>query len=144
MKIANLPKSKSIASRTNNILKQLKIIASERGGKCLSSDNENIKQKLSWECKKGHKWYALVNSVLYSGSWCPHCAGNQKLSLTELQQLAEQKSGRCLATHYVNSKTKLLWQCEKGHQWNATAFSIKTRDSWCPVCYQINLKTSKN
>jgi hypothetical protein len=131
--------------RNKKILKQLNIIAFSHNGKCLSWHYyENIRQKLLWECRKGHKWFASVNSFLYSGSWCPYCAGNRKLSLTELQQLAVQKGGRCLATQYTNSKTKLFWQCNKGHQWQATAFSIKIRESWCPVCYKFNLKTSKN
>lgn len=128
---------------TNEILKRLKFIASNHNGKCLSLHYQNIKQKLLWECRKGHKWFAAVNSVLYSGSWCPQCANNRKLSLIELQRIAIQKGGRCLATNYKNSKTKLLWECMKGHRWYATAFSIKTRKSWCPQCYIINSKTSK-
>jgi regulator of protease activity HflC (stomatin/prohibitin superfamily) len=133
----------SITPGNNRILERINIIASRHDGKCLSSHYENIRQKLLWECRKGHKWFASVNSVLYSGSWCPYCAGNRKLSLTELQQLAAQKGGRCLTTQYANSKTKLFWQCNKGHQWQATAFSIKIRESWCPVCYKINLKPLK-
>ena len=129
--------------RNKKILKQLNTIASSHNGKCLSSHYENIRQKFLWECRNGHKWVASVNSVLYSGSWCPFCAGNRKLSLTELQQLAIQKGGRCLAAQYTNSKTKLCWQCKKGHQWQATAFSIKIRGSWCPVCYRIHLKNLK-
>ncbi len=124
----------------NDTLRRLKNIASERNGKCLSANYKSIKQKLLWECEKGHRWRTTINSILYSGSWCPICAGNRKLSLIELQHLARKKGGMCLATHYVNSKTKLLWQCKHGHQWYATAFSIKTRESWCPVCYKTHLK----
>lgn len=118
----------------NSSIQKLEKIAKEHNGKCLSESNNRIKQKLLWECKKGHRWRTSVESILYSGSWCPECAGNRKLSLIELQHLARKKNGLCLASNYINSKTKLLWQCKNGHQWYATAFSIKTRDSWCPQC----------
>jgi len=129
--------------KANEALGRLKKIALERNGKCLFENYKSIKQKLLWECEKGHRWRTTTDSILYSGSWCPECAGNRKLSLIELQHLASRKGGTCLATHYVNSKTRLLWQCNSGHQWFATAFAIKIRNSWCPECYRINLKTSK-
>jgi len=88
----------------NRILERINIIASRHNGKCLSSKYKNIRQKLLWECYKGHKWYTSASSVLYSDSWCLYCAGNRKLSLIDLQRLASKKNGTCLATHYVNPK----------------------------------------
>jgi hypothetical protein len=116
---------------------KLQQIAQKKGGSCLSPICLQ-REKLLWQCEKGHRWYAFANSIMYSGSWCPVCAGNMKLSLFELKSLAELKGGKCLATEYLNSKTKMLWQCQNGHQWSATAFSIKTRKSWCPECYKNN------
>ncbi|KOH44812.1 hypothetical protein NC99_23590 [Sunxiuqinia dokdonensis] len=58
-----------------------------------------------------------------------------------MKKLAEQKGGKCLTKEYTNSKAKMRWQCQNGHQWYATAFSIKNRKSWCPECYRNNLKT---
>ncbi|WP_106543954.1 zinc-ribbon domain-containing protein [Prolixibacter denitrificans] len=52
----------------------------------------------------------------------------------EMQKLAKAKGGKCLSPAYFNSKVKLLWQCSCGHQWLATPFSIKVRNSWCPQC----------
>jgi len=54
--------------------------------------------------------------------------------ISELQGIAMKKGGNCLSQKYSNNKGKLLWQCEMGHQWFATPFSIKVRKSWCPVC----------
>jgi hypothetical protein len=119
------------------MIQRLQQIARTKGGFCLSSTCMH-EQKLLWQCSKGHQWYSTANSVAYSGSWCPVCAGNQKLSLIELKGIAEQNGGKCLATEYINSKTKLPWQCHNGHLWYATAFSIKTRKSWCPECYKSN------
>jgi hypothetical protein len=54
--------------------------------------------------------------------------------LIEMHRIARERGGDCLSKRYVNSKVKLLWQCSCGHQWLATPFSIKVRNSWCPVC----------
>ncbi|WP_053180882.1 zinc-ribbon domain-containing protein [Sunxiuqinia dokdonensis] len=54
--------------------------------------------------------------------------------ILEMHKIAFAKGGKCLSHYYVNSRIKLLWQCEKGHQWFATPFSIKVRESWCPHC----------
>lgn len=54
--------------------------------------------------------------------------------LIELHQIACQKRGICLSKDYRNSKEKLLWQCEKGYRWYATAFSVKIRGNWRPTC----------
>ena len=51
----------------------------------------------------------------------------------EMKRLAASKNGKCLSKNYINSKTKLLWQCEKGHKWEAIPSSIKV-GTWCPKC----------
>ncbi|WP_153631491.1 zinc-ribbon domain-containing protein [Prolixibacter sp. SD074] len=56
------------------------------------------------------------------------------ISIKEMQKLAMQHGGMCLSNSYINSKTKLWWQCAKGHCWQSTPFSIKVRKSWCPYC----------
>ena len=38
-----------------------------------------------------------------------------------------------MADTYVNARTRLTWECAKGHQWNAVPNSIKS-GSWCPDC----------
>ena len=57
-----------------------------------------------------------------------------KGTIGEMQQLATAKGGICLSEDYINSKTKLVWECRKGHRWEATPFSVKVRESWCPAC----------
>lgn len=34
---------------------------------------------------------------------------------------------------YTNSKSNLLWECEKAHKWYAPSHHIKS-GSWCPQC----------
>ena len=59
-----------------------------------------------------------------------------------MQQLAKRKDGKCLSKTYTNGRTKLQWQCHKGHKWNAVPESINS-GSWCPVCSGHALTTSE-
>ena len=56
--------------------------------------------------------------------------------LTEMQQLAASRGGKCLSTEYVSSHSKLKWQCQQGHTWEAIPTSVKA-GHWCPYCAGI-------
>lgn len=58
----------------------------------------------------------------------------KKGTIQEMQLLAKSRGGRCCSKPYINSKTKLWWECNKGHRWQATPFSVKKLRSWCPIC----------
>ena len=53
--------------------------------------------------------------------------------IEEMRAIAEWRGGGCLSSRYVNARTKLRWQCEKGHIWEAVPYAVKT-GTWCPVC----------
>jgi hypothetical protein len=55
------------------------------------------------------------------------------ITLEICQDKAKSKNGICLSTEYINSKTKLIWQCSKGHKWDAVWSSIKA-GYWCNEC----------
>jgi len=114
-------------------IEEMREIARIRGGKCISDLYVNVKTKLHWECEKGHQWEATPDSVK-KGTWCPECGKNKKkLTIEEMQEIAKLREGKCLSEKYVNSYTKLLWECEKKHQWETTPYIIKN-GSWCPEC----------
>lgn len=118
-------------------IEDMRRIAHERGGKCLSRKYKNSNTKLKWQCKEGHAWYATPSNVK-SGSWCPECghvitAKKRRRSIKELQELAWSRGGECLSKEYKNPKTKIRWRCRKGHEWNAVYDAVK-RGQWCPVC----------
>jgi hypothetical protein len=62
------------AHRKNMLtIEQMREIANERGGRCLSEEYFGNKVKLTWECSLGHVWQAMPHTVIYGGTWCPNC-----------------------------------------------------------------------
>ncbi len=59
--------------------------------------------------------------------------------LRELQKIAADRGGRCLSPTYTNSRTRMRWECSEGHQWQATASSVKS-GSWCRQCASKRLR----
>jgi len=114
-------------------LEELKSIAKERGGICLSKEYINTDAKLEFKCKKGHIWKGNPGNVK-NGSWCPHCSGNAKHTLQDMIDLAEKRGGQCLSKKYSGNKGKLHWKCKEGHTWLATPHDLITAGSWCPKC----------
>lgn len=55
-------------------LKEIHLLAEQRGGKCFAAEYRNTGQKVLWECAAGHQWTATVGSVRGSGTWCPYCS----------------------------------------------------------------------
>ena len=114
---------------------EMREIAQNRGGKCLSDNYINNKTKLLWQCKEGHRWLAAPSKIK-SGQWCPTCAGRPILSIKDMKDVADKRGGKCLSDTYVNNRTKLLWECKKGHRWEAVPSSVKS-GTWCPICRRM-------
>lgn len=112
-------------------------MAKANDGKCLSSRYISTSNKLQWECKYGHKWRTMPKQII-KGRWCPECGGSKKLSLQDFSKIAQQNGGKCLSRKYHNINTKLKWQCQLGHIWEATPNKIK-QGRWCPKCGIIKM-----
>ena len=60
---------------------------------------------------------------------------NKKLDGLQIaHKIATLNGGKCLSDKYINVDTKMLWQCDKKHTWNADLYHIKNRNQWCPEC----------
>ncbi len=114
-------------------IEDMKKIAKKRGGKCLSKTYVSARTKLLWECDNNHKWEASPSNIK-RGSWCPSCFGSVKGTIEEMQAIAKNNGGKCLSISYVDNRTKLLWECAKGHRWEAVPYSVKG-GAWCRKCY---------
>lgn len=119
------------AKNIKSTLHEMKKLAKARGGKCLSNKYTNTMTSLLWECRHGHKWKALPDSIK-RGTWCPFCAGRNK-TIKDMQQVAFDRGGECLSQSYYDDSTKLKWKCKVGHVWEAVPSSI-LGGTWCPIC----------
>lgn len=124
--------------RCNLMHEKAQTLAKQNGGQCLSDKYLDSQTKLHWQCKLGHHWLSKV-SYVEQGNWCPECRSDKELSdrknayFEKAKELAIEKNGRCLAKEYVNAQTKMLWQCQYGHQWLARTNNIQ-QGNWCPEC----------
>lgn len=85
---------------------------------------------------KKHRWKAITSSIK-QGSWCPICKNiNNKHSIEDCDKLAINKNGKCITRNYIDNKTKMEWECEKGHKWFAPFISI-SGGRWCPHCSNV-------
>ena len=121
--------------RARQTIQTMQALALSRDGRCLSEEYNGSKSKLLWRCASGHEWEAPPVYVV-QGTWCPVCARNQRLKLTQLQTIAASRGGHCLSRAYVNERTPLAWSCAAGHRWIATPGKVK-RGSWCAKCSHI-------
>jgi vacuolar-type H+-ATPase subunit E/Vma4 len=126
--------------RKKTTLEDLKALAIERGGRCLSTEYKTKDDKYIWECEKGHTWPATYGHVKNSGSWCRKCASDKRKNLVtpkgtieEMQDLAKQLNGTCLSEHYISNKTYLEWKCDQNHIFKRKPVDVK-RVHWCPKC----------
>ena len=146
------------ARRLTNI-GELKALAEERGGRCLSREYVNAEMPIQWKCGKGHGFELRVAQVKDSGKWCAVCEKNRELDamkalaadragkrLSQMQEIAEKRRGRCLSEEYLDANTPLKWECEIGHQWEARPAQVKgtpnREGTWCPTC-QLERKKAR-
>ena len=83
---------------------------------------------------KGNHQFTMTNRSITAGFWCKICDYIDK-ALERVQTLAEKKGGKCLADDYLNTRTKMLFQCEKEHNFELTAEQLRL-GKWClyPNC----------
>ena len=125
------------AGRPKLTIDGMETIAGSHGGECLSKEYVNAHVHLKWRCKEGHEWEATYNNI-GKGKWCPRCAteevaAKQRLTIEEMQAIAESRGGKCISDLYVNIDTKLDWECIRGHRFKARPDTVK-RVQWCPEC----------
>jgi hypothetical protein len=73
---------------------EMRQIALDRGGKCLSAEYQNASTKLRWKCAKKHVWEASADSIKHMSSWCPNCRfKNEQLC----REIVEEMTGQPFA-----------------------------------------------
>ncbi|MBQ8289499.1 MAG: hypothetical protein IJY01_01330 [Clostridia bacterium] len=109
-------------------------------------------KKVWWKCRKGHEWQSTVANR-NNGNGCPYCS-NKKILIgyndlaTIAPQLAvewnyDRNIGLTPLDVGLNSRNKVWWKCDKGHEWQATIYSRKSGYG-CPYCSGRNAIKGKN
>jgi len=99
--------------------------------------------KVWWRCENGHEWQANLDSRVSLGRGCPYCANQIAIRgendmATVVPHMAKlwhpTRNGELTPSDVMpGSSKKFWWQCEKGHEWQASAYSVKS-GSGCPYC----------
>ena len=96
-------------------------------------------KKLSWKCKKGHRWDAIVRNRTSQGQGCPYCSGKRVIQgvndlATFFPELSRQADGWDPKEVHKTSNKTLSWKCSKGHTWKAQVSNRSLRGDSCPIC----------
>jgi hypothetical protein len=113
-------------------INDMRNLADKYNGKCLSNEYIDSMTKLKWMCENGHIWEAIPSSVK-SGHWCIICAGKNKHTIKDMQNLSKKYDGECLSKEYINAITKLEWKCKDEHIFKARPNDVQN-GHWCPIC----------
>ena len=110
----------------------------------VSTDNltPHTPTRVWWFCDKGHEWQASPDSRVSAGESCPYCLGRYSVQgqtdlATTHPHVLKIWSGRnklSPARVTAGSHRKVLWECEKGHEWEAAIVSVVLDGSGCPYC----------
>ena len=76
------------------------------------------------------------SAILFQGCIRLEREGSKLMKLVTLQQMREiaaSRGGKCLSIDYINTQTKLKWQCTESHIWEAMPNNVK-RKRWCRLC----------
>lgn len=129
------------SSSTEEFYNRLKDLVEKKNGRIISDSYLGTATKICFECSEGHRWFTKPN-LIFSGRWCPECAGNIKYTLDEIQQIANNRGGKCLSTYYKKAGQQLEWECDKGHRWKIALQNVIHANSWCPVCRKNQISES--
>jgi len=103
---------------------------------------ENSGQKVWWKCAKGHEWQARI-ADRNRGRGCPYCSGRyvvkgendlRTINPTLAEEWNYEKNDGLMPENYAaNSRQKVWWKCNKGHEWQTT-IDHRNKGTSCPIC----------
>jgi len=114
-------------------------LANEAVGWDPTSVRPGSNKSFRWRCQLGHEWDTKVIDRV-KGHSCPVCVGKTVLAgfndlATTHPDLAQEAFGWDPTTVNAGSNPKVLWRCDLGHDWRASAHSrTGFNKTGCPVC----------
>jgi hypothetical protein len=135
-----------LAKRDNKLkftVDDMRRVAQDRGGDCLSTAYRGMKVKLQWECREHGEFVATPNNVVHNNEWCPDCGeltkGRAQRPLPDVMAYVQEHGGEIVEglASYAGSKSRIGIRCANGHTWSATTGSLLYARSWCPHCRRL-------
>jgi len=82
-----------------------------------------------------HVWTTNFHDILKKDRICYYCAReNRKTPFEKIKARVEGRGGILITEDCVGSKTPIIIQCKRKHQWTTTYDGINSKESWCPIC----------
>ena len=120
---------------------ELQRYALSKDGLLISTEYINAYTKMLWQCRENHQWTVNWNDVKNNNHWCPHCAGNAKITSEYILIYLNKHHPGCIwhnPDKYKNNRTKLHITCNHGHDITPTWSDIQSKKSWCRACVKFN------
>jgi len=109
---------------------------------CLSDDYKNNSTKLKFRCEKNHI-FEMTWGNFQHGFRCRFCFGRIKKTIQEVSEYANDRGYKCLSKDYVNSNTKLKWQCPDGHSFYMSWDNFSHGQNCPKCCYRKDINTQE-
>lgn len=103
-----------------------------KGYSLLTKVYVNANTKLEYVCSNGHT-HSMSYNKFSLGVECPFCQGTVKYSYEQVKDSFSKRGCKLLSTDYVNSMTKLDYECSNGHCHSIT-FAHFLNGVGCPYC----------
>lgn len=123
--------------------------------------SKGMSKKVWWVCKDKHSWCTMISTKV-RGCSCTVCADLVKRNKAALR--IKKPKDTLIITHPLLAKEwhhtknlpltpeevtygenrKVWWQCEKGHEWEATLNNRTSNKSNCPICANQQLLIGYN
>ena len=131
----NNPKCKICEGREYNHGFVKSFLKSE-GYKLISKKYINSHTNIEMQCHCGHIFKMNFANFKF-GQRCPRCAGVEKFTYEEVKRHVESLDYKLLSEEYINSQSKLLVGCNKGHIFEISYHNFK-QGGRCPKCLGKN------
>jgi len=111
-----------------------------------------------FNCECGHEFEASLNKISTENTWCPYCCFPPlKLCNNDCNNCLDKSFASHKKSKYWSNKNKLnprdvfksaknkyIFNCECGHEFEASLNNINTHNKWCPYCSNPSQKLCDN
>lgn len=133
-----------VLSGFNDLLSQKPDLAEEWSPRNDKAPDEVLKASGAnylWNCAKGHEWSTSPKARL-AGNGCPYCSGRRAIPgetdlftlRPDLHKYWSEKNTVDKSSLTKTTRTKVIWNCDAGHEWESSVAVTARSKIPCPYC----------